>query len=513
MPRLSMTLTQLTAATTGPLSASSLLPSSPSPLLPSLAHPCTPLRTPPSARFWSRTPTWASNPASLTTSLQSEHPSPARLVSGCFASPRSALLSASTNSRQTMLVSQRRLRGYGRHRRVWRTPISFVTCMNNYISTAPSRCLAWIYFASLPLLLLSCVVSGIGVPNCGALRNCIHLRYARAPVDYSSITCVQCQASDSSCPNPSHPLVLNCTNNKLHHAHQRQNLCRLRRVRLPRPHCPIHPIPPANTNPPSASGLGQATVQDLHAHGGYVAILDLNEDAGAAAVAALGSRAKFFQVDVTASAEVKAAADGIVAWTQETRAPLGAVVAAAGVGFPGKAIDRKGRVLSLDSFDAVVNINLRGSVDLVLQLLPALVGNAPSATIDGVEATSLTGGEDAERGVLVLVSSVAAFDGQPGQLAYAASKGAIASLVLPLARDLAEYGIRVVAIAPGVFESAMTGMMSQKVKKSLEGVMEFPKRMGKGVEFARMVREVIGNAMLNATVIRLDGAVRMPSKM
>lgn len=183
------------------------------------------------------------------------------------------------------------------------------------------------------------------------------------------------------------------------------------------------------------------------------------------------------------------------------------------MGFPGKAIDRRGNLLSLDSFDAVVNINLRGSVDLCLQLLPALVKNAPTPTIPGVEATSLTGGADAERGVLVLVSSVAAFDGQPGQLAYAASKGAIASLVLPLARDLAEYGIRVVAIAPGVFESAMTGMMSQKVKKSLEGVMEFPKRMGRGVEFARMVREVIGNAMLNATVIRLDGAVRMPSKM
>jgi len=120
---------------------------------------------------------------------------------------------------------------------------------------------------------------------------------------------------------------------------------------------------------------------------------------------------------------------------------------------------------------------------------------------------------DGERGVLVLVSSVAAFDGQPGQLAYSASKGAIVSLTLPLARDLAPYGVRVVTIAPGVFESNMTKLMSDKVRKSLESVMEFPKRMGTAKEFAQLVKEVISNRMLNATVIRLDGGVRMPSKM
>lgn len=118
-----------------------------------------------------------------------------------------------------------------------------------------------------------------------------------------------------------------------------------------------------------------------------------------------------------------------------------------------------------------------------------------------------------ERGVLVLVSSVAAFDGQPGQVAYSASKGAIASLTLPLARDLAPHGVRVVTIAPGVFESAMTRLMSDKVRESLEGVMEFPKRMGKADEFAQLVKEVITNQMLNGTVLRLDAGVRMPSKM
>lgn len=167
-------------------------------------------------------------------------------------------------------------------------------------------------------------------------------------------------------------------------------------------------------------------------------------------------------------------------------------------------IDRHGTPLSLSSFDFVVNINLRGTIDLIRQLLPAITKNEPVGSSEE---------GDGERGVLVLVSSVAAFDGQPGQLAYSASKGAIASLTLPLARDLAPYGVRVVTIAPGVFESAMTKMMSDKVRKSLEGVMEFPKRMGKADEFAQLVKEVISNSMLNATVIRLDGGVRMPSKM
>jgi len=166
-------------------------------------------------------------------------------------------------------------------------------------------------------------------------------------------------------------------------------------------------------------------------------------------------------------------------------------------------IDRKGEPLSLSSFDFVININLRGTVDLIRQLLPTMTANTPVGSEAG----------DGERGVLILVSSVAAFDGQPGQLSYSASKGAIASLTLPLARDLAPYGIRAVTIAPGVFASQMTKMMSDKVRKSLEGVMEFPKRMGTADEFASMVREVIRNKMLNATVIRLDGGVRMPSKM
>lgn len=162
-------------------------------------------------------------------------------------------------------------------------------------------------------------------------------------------------------------------------------------------------------------------------------------------------------------------------------------------------IDRDGNPFSLDDFDFVLNVNLRGTIDLLRQALPHL--------------TTVPPGPDNERGVLVLVSSSAAFDGQPGQVAYSASKGAIASLTLPLTRDLARYGVRVVTIAPSLFRSGMTEMMSDKVRGSLERVMEFPKREGRGEEFAGLVRHAVENIMLNGTVIRLDGGMRMPSKM
>jgi 3-hydroxyacyl-CoA dehydrogenase/3-hydroxy-2-methylbutyryl-CoA dehydrogenase len=148
----------------------------------------------------------------------------------------------------------------------------------------------------------------------------------------------------------------------------------------------------------------------------------------------------------------------------------------------------------------VLNINIRGTLDLVRLALPHII-KAPPIQPDG------------ERGVLILVSSSAAFDGQPGQVAYAASKGAVASMTLPLARDVARYGVRVVTIAPSLFESNMTAVLPEKARKSLERVMEFPVRAGKPNEFASLVRQGIENIMLNGTVIRLDGAMRMPSKM
>lgn len=165
-----------------------------------------------------------------------------------------------------------------------------------------------------------------------------------------------------------------------------------------------------------------------------------------------------------------------------------------------KIIDRHGEPLDIDVYDFIMNINVRGTIDLVRQVLPHWTKVQPL-------------GPDGERGVIVLVSSSAAFDGQPGQVAYSASKGAIASLTLPLTRDLARYGIRVVTIAPSLFDSGMTAFMNGKVRDSLLRVMEFPARAGKPHEFARLVKDSVENVMLNGVVIRLDGGMRMPSKL
>ncbi|KAK3674164.1 hypothetical protein LTR78_006011 [Recurvomyces mirabilis] len=249
-----------------------------------------------------------------------------------------------------------------------------------------------------------------------------------------------------------------------------------------------------------ASGLGLATVKDLHSRGGYVAILDLNAENGQKVVAELGTHAKFFEVDVSEPSSVAAAVSALVPWLKETGKPIGAVIPAAGVGMPGKLIDRHNEPIPLESLEFVLNINLRGVLDLIRLCLPHMTKTTPTEP-------------DGERGVIVMVSSSAAYDGQPGQVAYAASKGAVRSMTLVLARDLAQYGIRAVSIAPSYFESNMTAQMSEKVRKSLEKVFEFPRRAGRGEDFAGMVRHCIENSMLNGECIRLDGATRMPSRL
>ncbi|KAL9103205.1 MAG: hypothetical protein Q9163_001732 [Psora crenata] len=249
-----------------------------------------------------------------------------------------------------------------------------------------------------------------------------------------------------------------------------------------------------------ASGLGLATVRNLLSGGASCAVLDMNTSAGNSLVRELGpSRTRFFATDVSESSSIAAAVEGILAWTKETGKDLGGVIAAAGISTAAKIVDRHGESLDMDGFDLAMRVNVRGSVDLVRQCVPHLIK---------VEKE----GEDGERGVVVLVSSVAAYDGQPGQISYSASKGAIASLTLPLTRDLSRYGIRVVTIAPGLFDTAMTALMSDKVRASITRVMEYPLRPGKPEEFARAVREGLENPMLNGVVIRLDGGVRMPSK-
>ncbi|KAF2732700.1 NAD(P)-binding protein [Polyplosphaeria fusca] len=249
-----------------------------------------------------------------------------------------------------------------------------------------------------------------------------------------------------------------------------------------------------------ASGLGLATAKDLHSAGAYVSLLDLNADSGSQIVSELGARAKFFETDVSDTESIKAAVDGTIAWVTQTGKEIGGVIAGAGVGLPGLIVDKKNEPISISSIDFVLNINLRGTLDLIRQAVPHMTTNKPA-------------GPDGERGVIIMIASSAAFDGQMGQVAYAASKGAVAALTLPLARDLSRYGIRAVTIAPAMFDSAMTKMMGAKVKESLYKAMEFPKRAGQPDEFARVVRDSVENVMLNGTVLRLDGAMRMPARL
>ncbi|KAF2661979.1 NAD(P)-binding protein [Lophiostoma macrostomum CBS 122681] len=249
-----------------------------------------------------------------------------------------------------------------------------------------------------------------------------------------------------------------------------------------------------------ASGLALAAARDLHSAGAYVSLLDLNEDNGSKIASELGDRARFFETDVSDTESIASAIKGTIEWVSQTQKDLGGVIAGAGVGLPGLIIDKKNEPLSMSSIDFVLNINLRGTLDLIRQALPYMTKGTPD-------------GPDGERGVIIMIASSAAFDGQMGQVAYAASKGAVASLTLPLARDLSKYGIRAVTIAPAMFDSAMTKMMSGKVKQSLTKAMEFPKRAGQPEEFAKLVRTSIENQMLNGTVLRLDGAMRMPARL
>lgn len=185
---------------------------------------------------------------------------------------------------------------------------------------------------------------------------------------------------------------------------------------------------------------------------------------------------------------------------KQTGAELGGLSLQQKYSNPTKTIDKNGNALDISGFDFFMKINVRGSIDLVRHLLPYLTQVPPEAP-------------NGERDVIVTVSSSTAFDGQPGQVAYSASKGALTSLTLPLTRDLERYGVRVVTIAPSLFDSGMTALMSGKVRESLERVMEFPIRPENPEEFARMVREGMENLMLNGVVIRLDGGMRMPSKL
>jgi NAD(P)-dependent dehydrogenase (short-subunit alcohol dehydrogenase family) len=242
-----------------------------------------------------------------------------------------------------------------------------------------------------------------------------------------------------------------------------------------------------------ASGLGAATAQMLVAAGAKVVLVDINAAAVAAQAGQLGPQARWAVADVSnedaAQAAVQVALDAFGC--------LHGLVNCAGVVGAEKILGKNGPH-ALDSFARVININLIGSFNL-LRLAAAAIAEGEA-------------GEGGERGVIINTASVAAYDGQIGQAAYAASKGAIVSLTLPAARELARFGIRVMTIAPGIFETPMMAGMSEPVRESLAAGVPFPPRLGKPDEYAALVRHIIENRMLNGEVIRLDGALRMAAK-
>ncbi len=240
------------------------------------------------------------------------------------------------------------------------------------------------------------------------------------------------------------------------------------------------------------SGLGAATARMLIDHGGKVVLVDVNADGGNAVAAQLGPNARFVSADVTDDASARNAFE--IAAQMGT---LRGLVNCAGVAPAEKVVGRDGPH-KLDSFARTININLIGSFNMI-RLAAAMMGeSAPS--------------ESGERGVLISTASVAAYDGQLGQAAYAASKGGIVSMTLPIARELARTGIRVMAIAPGIMETPMLLGMPQEVQEALGKTVPFPARMGKPAEFAALVQHILSNKYLNGEVIRLDGSIRMAAK-
>jgi NAD(P)-dependent dehydrogenase (short-subunit alcohol dehydrogenase family) len=241
-----------------------------------------------------------------------------------------------------------------------------------------------------------------------------------------------------------------------------------------------------------ASGLGAATVQMLAAGGGKVVIADVTADKGEALVRQLGAAARFVKCDVASAADGEAAVAAALAL-----GPLRGLINCAGVAPAEKTVGKEGPH-RLETFTRTITVNLVGTFNMIRLAADAM--SRQEATADG------------ERGVIVNTASVAAFDGQMGQAAYAASKGGVVGMTLPVARDLARNGIRVVTIAPGLFETPMLLGMPADVQESLARQVPFPSRLGKPAEYAQLVASIFANVMLNGETIRLDGAIRMQPK-
>jgi NAD(P)-dependent dehydrogenase (short-subunit alcohol dehydrogenase family) len=239
-----------------------------------------------------------------------------------------------------------------------------------------------------------------------------------------------------------------------------------------------------------ASGLGRAAAEAILAANGHVIVLDVNADAGRAAEHALGAHARFALADVTSEAQVGAAVD----LARSAFGGLHGVINAAGIGPAAKVLGRNGPH-PLDVFEKTVRVNLVGTFNVIRLAAAAIAQNAPEPT--------------GERGVIINTASIAAFDGQIGQPAYAASKGGIVALTLPVAREFAAIGIRVVTIAPGIFDTPLLAGLPEPARVSLGQQVPFPSRLGRPNEYAALARHIIENEMLNGEVIRLDGALRM----
>ena len=242
-----------------------------------------------------------------------------------------------------------------------------------------------------------------------------------------------------------------------------------------------------------ASGLGLATAEMIVRGGGRVALFDVNEQTGVAAAQSLGAGASFHRVDVTSEAAVSDAVKAAAA----AMGGLNAVVNCAGIGTPRRFVGKEGPMPG-DFFRKVIEINLVGSFLVSVQAAVQMQQNAPNAA--------------GERGVIVLTASVAAYDGQVGQVAYSASKGGLVGMTLPMARDLSSSGIRVMTIAPGIFETPLLAGLPKEAQDSLGKQVPFPSRLGRPAEFAQMVKSIVEIEMLNAETIRLDGAIRMAPK-
>lgn len=239
-----------------------------------------------------------------------------------------------------------------------------------------------------------------------------------------------------------------------------------------------------------ASGLGAGTAQMLAGAGGKVVIADLNEAAGTALANELGGQ--FVKCDVASESDGQAAVDAALKLGR-----LSGLINCAGIAVASKTVGKNGPH-PLDAFEKTIRVNLIGTFNMIRLAAAAMVQNTPDA--------------EGERGVVINTASVAAFDGQIGQAAYAASKGGVVGMTLAIARDLSRDGVRCMTIAPGLFETPMLLGMPQEVQDALGKMVPFPPRLGRPAEYARLVQAIIGNPMLNGEVIRLDGAIRMQPK-